>query len=291
MAATDPTSARTEAERLVATALAAVRLGTSGRAGGFGPLGDLITGVLGHSGADRPTGGGTSRTGATGHHGGPGSTTGTPGGAFATGSPECCVCPICRTITALRDPSPEFAERLATGAGDFAAGLASLLRALSTATTSPPAPGTPSAHPGTPPPPTGTPAGSPDAAAPATGTPPEAPDGPADPAPTHPAAPAARPGADDEVWRGATRTVHDSWPAPERDVWAAATRAATETRTDRTTPPADAAGTTGASARPAPPSSTGAGPGAEATGPAPVVPAARIPGEPALADGDTGDGG
>ncbi|MEV4628295.1 hypothetical protein AB0J90_18690 [Micromonospora sp. NPDC049523] len=288
MAATDPTSARTEAERLVATALAAVRLGTSGRTGGFGPLGDLITGVLGHSDAGRPTGGGTP---PTGHHDGTGPTTGTSGGAFATGSPECCVCPICRTISALRDPSPEFAERLATGAGDFAAGLASLLRALSTATTSPSAPGGPSAHPGTPPPPTGTPAGSPDAGAPAVDTPPEAPDVPAGAAPTRPAPPTARPGADDEVWRGATRTGHDSWPAPERDVWAAATRAAAETRTDRATPPADAAGTTGATARPAPPSSTGAGPDAEATGASPVVPAARVPGEPVHADGDTGDGG
>lgn len=80
----EPASAREEAERLVATALAAL---SSGRA--------LF------------------------------------GGQFATGDPECCVCPICRVIASMRDPSPDFAERLATGAGDFAAGVASLLRSLS----------------------------------------------------------------------------------------------------------------------------------------------------------------
>jgi hypothetical protein len=49
---------------------------------------------------------------------------------FATGSAECCVCPVCRALTAMRDPTPEFAERLATGAGDLAVGLASILRAF-----------------------------------------------------------------------------------------------------------------------------------------------------------------
>jgi hypothetical protein len=53
-------------------------------------------------------------------------------GPVATGSAECCVCPLCRVIAAMRDPNPEFAERVATGAGDFAAGVASLLRSLST---------------------------------------------------------------------------------------------------------------------------------------------------------------
>src|SRR5439155_390062 len=52
---------------------------------------------------------------------------------IATGSPECCVCPLCRVIAAMRDPSPEFAERLATGAGDLATGLAGVLRAFGTA--------------------------------------------------------------------------------------------------------------------------------------------------------------
>jgi hypothetical protein len=49
---------------------------------------------------------------------------------FATGSAECCVCPVCRAIAALRDPAPEFAERIATGVGDLAAGVASMLRML-----------------------------------------------------------------------------------------------------------------------------------------------------------------
>jgi len=53
-----------------------------------------------------------------------------PGSGFATGSPECCVCPVCRAIAALRDPAPEFADRLATGVSDLAAGVSSLLRTL-----------------------------------------------------------------------------------------------------------------------------------------------------------------
>ncbi|RSM60188.1 hypothetical protein DMB66_25270 [Actinoplanes sp. ATCC 53533] len=52
-------------------------------------------------------------------------------GGWSTGSAECCVCPICRAIAGVRDPSPEQAERLATGAGEFASGVASLLRAFS----------------------------------------------------------------------------------------------------------------------------------------------------------------
>jgi hypothetical protein len=65
-------------------------------------------------------------------------------GPIATDSAECCVCPVCRTIAAMREPNPQFAERVATGAGDFAAGVASLLRSLSTpppAAPEPPAPG------------------------------------------------------------------------------------------------------------------------------------------------------
>jgi hypothetical protein len=91
----NPTSAREEAERLVATVLAAASSGAPG-------LGTLF-------GAAR--------------------------GPVATGDAECCVCPVCRVISAMRDPSPEFAERVATGAGDFAAGVASLLRSLSAPTT------------------------------------------------------------------------------------------------------------------------------------------------------------
>jgi hypothetical protein len=52
------------------------------------------------------------------------------GSGFATGSPECCVCPVCRAIAAMRDPSADVAERLASGAGDLATGLTSMLRAL-----------------------------------------------------------------------------------------------------------------------------------------------------------------
>lgn len=160
MGTTDPGSAREEAERLVAMLLASARLAAASPAAGpWGPLGGILSGVLGHTpGGDRDAAGGTP-------------------GRFATGSAECCVCPVCRGIAALRDPSPEFAERLATGAGDLAAGVASLLRAF-------------------------------------------APDGPA--APAGAGTDAATAG--DHVWREATRTGHDSQPAPERDVWSAATR-------------------------------------------------------------------
>ena len=49
---------------------------------------------------------------------------------LATGSAACCVCPFCKLIEAVRDPDPHFVERLATGAGDLATGVASLLRNL-----------------------------------------------------------------------------------------------------------------------------------------------------------------
>jgi hypothetical protein len=49
---------------------------------------------------------------------------------FATGSAECCVCPLCKAIAMARDPDPAFAERLSTGAGDLATGIASVLRAF-----------------------------------------------------------------------------------------------------------------------------------------------------------------
>ncbi|MET8358233.1 hypothetical protein [Micromonospora sp. NPDC005171] len=218
MGGTDPGSAREEAERLVATLLAGARLASAGSAGGaLGSLGGMLSGVLGHSAG--PDG----RSGA--------------GGAFATGSAECCVCPVCRGIAALRDPSPEFAERLATGAGDLAAGVASLLRAFSPA--EPPAPGP--AEPTTPPEP-----------APAASTDDLLPE------PPHSAPPTAT--ADDHVWRDATRTGHDSQPAPERDVWSVATRTA-DPLAPAAVPPVDEAG--------------------PATVPAPttrpVVPASRVP--------------
>jgi hypothetical protein len=44
---------------------------------------------------------------------------------------------VCRVIAALRDPSPEFAEQVASSVGDLAVGLAGLLRALSGALSKP----------------------------------------------------------------------------------------------------------------------------------------------------------
>ncbi|MGC4758542.1 hypothetical protein [Micromonospora trifolii] len=222
MGGTDPGSAREEAERLVATVLAGARLASAGSAGGaFGSLGGMLSGVLGHSA-------------------GPDARPGT-GGAFATGSAECCVCPVCRGIAALRDPSPEFAERLATGAGDLAAGVASLLRAFSPAEPSAPSPAEPAAEPTAPPSPAPTASTDDVFPAPAPGAPPVA-------------------NVDDHVWRDATRTGHDSQPAPERDVWSVATRTA-DPLAPAAVPPVDEAGT--------------------ATVPAPttrpVVPASRVP--------------
>ncbi|MFC4145888.1 hypothetical protein ACFO0M_06445 [Micromonospora mangrovi] len=214
MGTTDPGSAREEAERLVAMLLATARLtaATPG-AGPWGPLGGILSGVLGHSAAaGRPAG---AEQGAAGGAG--------VGAGFATGSPECCVCPVCRGIAALRDPSPEFAERLATGAGDLAAGVASLLRAFA-----PTEPAPSSAPPG-------------------------------------PAGTAAGTAGGDHVWREATRTGHDSQPAPEQDVWSAATRGEGAADPGAVVPP------------------DGAGPGAPVTirPPAgrPVVPASRASGE------------
>ncbi len=53
---------------------------------------------------------------------------------IATGSDACCVCPLCKLIEAVRDPDPQVVERIATGAGDLAVGLAGLLRGLSSMT-------------------------------------------------------------------------------------------------------------------------------------------------------------
>ncbi|MFC6020517.1 hypothetical protein ACFP2T_30645 [Plantactinospora solaniradicis] len=186
------------------------------------------------------------------------------GAGFATGSPECCVCPVCRSIAALRDPSPEFAERLATGAGDFAAGVASLLRAFSSVagntgnraeTTSRHDTGAQGSRPGT-----------------ATATASRA---DADGVDT-PDAPSAGPSSvrEDAVWREATRTRHDSWPADDQDVWAAATRAeagAQETGATADPDRSTSAGTGGA--RPA---------GSSAAG-RPPVPASRTPEGPVTA--------
>ncbi|HEX5541489.1 MAG TPA: hypothetical protein VFX60_07980 [Micromonospora sp.] len=96
MGRTDPGSVREEAERLVATALAAARSAAS----------------AGHA------------------------------GQFATGDDTCCTCPLCRVIKVLREPNPEFAERAATGAGELAAGVATLLRSFSSAVSRTPGPRT-----------------------------------------------------------------------------------------------------------------------------------------------------
>jgi hypothetical protein len=97
-----PGSAREEAERLVAAILA--RTSTSGD--GFGLLGESVAGLIGALGRED----------------------------LSTGGAECCVCPVCKAIAAVRDPSPETAERLAASAGDIASGVAGLMRAFSSMT-------------------------------------------------------------------------------------------------------------------------------------------------------------
>jgi hypothetical protein len=88
------------------------------------------TGPAGGSG--RRAGGGSAGGGlfGSGFFGGAGSGRSIHYG-LANGTIECCVCPICRVIAGLREPGPHTAERLATGAGDLASGLASVLRTVS----------------------------------------------------------------------------------------------------------------------------------------------------------------
>ncbi|GIJ49820.1 hypothetical protein Val02_67060 [Virgisporangium aliadipatigenens] len=64
---------------------------------------------------------------------------------FATGSAECCVCPVCKAIAAARDPDPDLAGRLADGAGEIAAGVAGVLRAFAGGAQPKPAPAEPAA--------------------------------------------------------------------------------------------------------------------------------------------------
>jgi hypothetical protein len=47
---------------------------------------------------------------------------------IATGAPECTVCPVCRAISALRDPGPDLADRLTRTVTDLAATVATGLR-------------------------------------------------------------------------------------------------------------------------------------------------------------------
>ncbi|GAA1792760.1 hypothetical protein GCM10009835_08200 [Planosporangium flavigriseum] len=86
---------------------------------------DLASGLAGFLGGS----GNSERDGSVGD--GPvGGSTGPSTAGFSTGSADCCVCPVCRLIATLRNPSPEFAERLASAAGDLAVGLSGFLRAL-----------------------------------------------------------------------------------------------------------------------------------------------------------------
>jgi hypothetical protein len=127
MAMSDGSRARDEAERLVATALAAAQLAAKGlgsarnSAQTLQALSGLADRFLGTPGSDARSAPGRS------------------GYTFANGSPECCVCPVCRMIAALREPNPEFTDRLASGASDLAAGIAGVMRAF--AATRPPADG------------------------------------------------------------------------------------------------------------------------------------------------------
>jgi hypothetical protein len=161
-------TAREEAERLVATVLAmAAQSGLGGAPGdrdheddtlsgtarrlgeGLSAVGDTVAGFVGHlTGASGGGSGADSWTVGTRTIGGRAMV------GWATGSAECCVCPLCRVIASLRDPSPETAERLATGAGDIATGVASLLRAFSAMTSNtrprkPASPGRPAPDPDT----------------------------------------------------------------------------------------------------------------------------------------------
>jgi type IV secretory pathway TrbL component len=187
MATTGPEVVREEAERLVAGVLARARLAvTALDAGAANPLGAFLGRVLGHdAGADGPSAGPAGSGGPTA--GPAGSEASTAAGGSTAGCAECRVCPLCRAMAALRDPSPEFAERLAAGMGDLAVGVAGLLRAFATATSAPTA----------------------TTARPTGGS---------------PARETAETVVDhDAVWRAATRTGHDSQPVPEREAWAAAT--------------------------------------------------------------------
>lgn len=187
----DPGTAREEAERLVATAIgaasmAARRIGRTRGPVSSSPLGDALPAGLGTL-ADALVDRARAAFGLG------------PNPAdyrFANGSPECCVCPVCRTIAAVRDPSPQVAERLATGAGDLAAGVASFLRAVAGG-------GADQARSG--PPPADAAAGE-AAQRPAAGQP-----GQPWPAPEEPVAP----GAVGDVWQAATRGAAAA-PGPAR---------------------------------------------------------------------------
>jgi len=145
---------RDEAERLVSAALAAASYALRG-VGKDSPLAGLAERFLGGERPEptgpepggpepaEPTGSQSAGSQSAGPAGGGGARrpgSGIPGWKhvegflggrrIATGTPECCVCPVCRGIAAVRDPGPEFAFRVASGANDIASGIASILRAF-----------------------------------------------------------------------------------------------------------------------------------------------------------------
>jgi hypothetical protein len=66
-----------------------------------------------------------------------GASVGSSGPRVATGSAECCVCPVCKVIAALREPDDDLVDRLTAGAGDLAVAVAALLRSFSGTGTAP----------------------------------------------------------------------------------------------------------------------------------------------------------
>ncbi|WP_433302523.1 hypothetical protein ACQP2F_09340 [Actinoplanes sp. CA-030573] len=149
-----PDSAREEAERLVAAIFAMASSDPSGTrdtvGAGLSALARTVAGAVDRlaagPGRDQPgsddqaagrQGSGRSERGRGSWEQGRGSSERGRGSweharsRWATGSAECCVCPVCKAIAAVRDPSPEAAVRLAAGAGDIASGVASLMRGLS----------------------------------------------------------------------------------------------------------------------------------------------------------------
>jgi hypothetical protein len=123
-------SAREEAERLVAAGLAVASTALHGVEANR-QLRGLAEQVLGADRMHDLAAGLAGFVGGLGGSEGDGPTSGSASSGFSTGSADCCVCPVCRLIAALRNPTPEFAERLASAAGDLAVGISGLLRALS----------------------------------------------------------------------------------------------------------------------------------------------------------------
>lgn len=211
-----PGSAREEAERLVAAILARASASSAGgnhsSGDGFGLLGESVMSLLGAT------------------------------GPWSTGSAECCVCPVCKAIAAVRDPAPETAERLATSAADIAGGVAGLMRAFSALSTERPRP----------PAPRGRPAPAPDqawaAATRADGEePPAAPDEDADPW----GAASAADAREVEAAKARARAEAAAARARAAEAAAAVARAVEQARAVERSRSAGASGTSGRSGPPA----------------------------------------